>query len=159
MDYWIFNVHRNHTKYIHQLSQLILSKILQERLLVYTFYNYLQLSIEQTKVWVSLVAQTVKICLQYRRPRFNPWVKKIPWRSHVLLFVTPWIVAHQAPVSMGFSRQEYWSGLPFPSAEDLLHPGIKPSSPSLQVDSLLSEPPGNFTEFLTIAKICLNPSV
>ena len=58
------------------------------------------------------------------------------------LFVTPWTVACQAPLSMGFSRLEYWSGLPFPSAGDLPGPGIKPKSPALQVDSLPSEPPG-----------------
>ena len=57
-------------------------------------------------------------------------------------FVTPWTVAHQAPQPMGFSRQEYWSGLPFPSPEDLLDPGIEPQLPSLQTDSLPSEPPG-----------------
>ena len=48
--------------------------------------------------------------------------------SHVLLFVAPWIVAHQAPLSMGFSRQEYWSGLPFPPLGDLPDPGIEPMS-------------------------------
>ena len=51
--------------------------------------------------------------------------------SHVQLFVTPWTVAHQAPLSMGFSRQEYWSGLPFPSPGDLPDPGIEPASPAL----------------------------
>ena len=51
--------------------------------------------------------------------------------SHVRLFVTPWTVAYQDPQSMGFSRQEYWSGLPFPSAGDLPDPGIKPESPAL----------------------------
>ena len=56
--------------------------------------------------------------------------------SRVWLFVTPWTVAHQAPLSMEFSRQEYWSGLPFPSPEDLPNPGIKPRSPALQADSL-----------------------
>ena len=56
--------------------------------------------------------------------------------------VAPWTVAHQAPLSMGFSRQEYWSGLPFPSLGDLPKPGIEPESPALQADSLLSEPPG-----------------
>ena len=61
--------------------------------------------------------------------------------SHVRLFVTPWAVAHQAPPSMGFSRQEYWSGLPFPSSEDLPNPEIEPRSPSLQADALTSEPP------------------
>ena len=49
---------------------------------------------------------------------------------------TPWTVAHQAPLSMGFSRQEYWSGLPCPPSEDLPNPGIEPRSPTLQVDSL-----------------------
>ena len=57
-------------------------------------------------------------------------------------FVTPWTVAHQAPLSMGFSRQEYWSGLPFTSPGDLPNPGIKPRSPALQADALTSEPPG-----------------
>ena len=51
----------------------------------------------------------------------------------------PWTVAHQAPPSMGFSRQECWSGLPFPSPGDLLDPGIKPRSPTLQADTLPSE--------------------
>ena len=60
----------------------------------------------------------------------------------VQLFATPWTVAHQAPLSMGFSRQEYWSGLPFPSPGDLPHPGIKPKCPALQADSLPPEPPG-----------------
>ena len=62
--------------------------------------------------------------------------------SHVGLFATPWTVAHQAPLSMGFSRQEYWSGLPFPSSGDLHNPGIEPRSPALQADALPSEPPG-----------------
>ena len=49
--------------------------------------------------------------------------------SRVQLFAAPWTVTHQAPLSMKFSRQEYWSGLPFPSPGDLLGPGIKPASP------------------------------
>ena len=52
-------------------------------------------------------------------------------------------VAHQVPPRMEFSRQEYWSGLPFPSPGDLPNPGIKPGSPALWADALLSEPPGN----------------
>ena len=52
--------------------------------------------------------------------------------SHVRLFVTPWTVANQAPLSMGFSRQEYWSGLPFPSPGDLPNAGIELGSPALQ---------------------------
>ena len=63
--------------------------------------------------------------------------------SRVQLFATPWTVAYQAPPSMKFSRQEYWSELPFPSPGDLPDPGIKPGSPALQADALLSEPPGN----------------
>ena len=62
--------------------------------------------------------------------------------SRVQLFVTPWTVTCQAPLSMAFSRQEYQSGSPFPSLGDLLNPGIKPRSPALQADSLPSEPPG-----------------
>ena len=58
--------------------------------------------------------------------------------SCVQLFVTAWPVVHQAPLSMGFSKQEYWSGLPFPSPGDLPHPGTEPESPELQVDSLPS---------------------
>ena len=61
--------------------------------------------------------------------------------SHVRLFATPWTIAYQAPLSMGFSRQEYWSGLPFPSPGDLPAPEIKPESPSFQADALTSEPP------------------
>ena len=62
--------------------------------------------------------------------------------SRVRLFATPWTVAYQAPLSMGFSRQEYWSGLPFPSPGDLPDPGIEPRSPALEADALTSEPPG-----------------
>ena len=56
--------------------------------------------------------------------------------------MTPWTVAHQAPLSMGFSRQEYWSRYAFPSPKDLPNPRIEPRSPVLQADSLLYEPPG-----------------
>ena len=62
--------------------------------------------------------------------------------SRVRLFATPRTVAYQAPPSMGFSRQDYWSGLPFPSPGDIPNPGIKPESPSLQTGALPSEPPG-----------------
>ena len=68
---------------------------------------------------------------------------KVKSLSHVPLFVTPWTVAYQAPPSMGFSRQEYWSGLPFPSSGNLPHPGIKPRSPALYTDALPPEPPGS----------------
>ena len=61
--------------------------------------------------------------------------------SHVQLFATPRTVAHQAPLSMGIFRQEYWSGLPFSAPGDLPDPGIEPRSPTLQADILTSEPP------------------
>ena len=66
--------------------------------------------------------------------------------SRVRLFATPWTVAYQDPPFMGFSRQEYWIGLPFPSPGDLPYPGIEPGSPTLQADALTSEPPGKPTE-------------
>ena len=56
--------------------------------------------------------------------------------SHVWLLATPWAIAHHAPLSIGFPKQEYWSGLPFPSPEDLPDPDIAPVSPSLAADSL-----------------------
>ena len=58
----------------------------------------------------------------------------------------PWTVARQAPLTMGFSRQEYWSGVPFPSPGDLPDPGIKPGSPALQADSFPTELPGKPSE-------------
>ena len=67
---------------------------------------------------------------------------KVKLLSCVGLFATLWTVAYQAPPSMGFSRQEYWSGLPFPPPVDLPDPGIEPGSPTLQADSLPSELPG-----------------
>ena len=66
---------------------------------------------------------------------------KVKLHSRVRLFATPWTVAPQAPPSMGFSRQEYWSGLPFPSPGYLPNPGIEPRSPTLQAYALTSEPP------------------
>ena len=63
--------------------------------------------------------------------------------NRVWLCVTPWTVAHQVSLSMGFSRQEYWNGLPFPPPGDFPNPGIQPRSPTLQADSLPSEPPGS----------------
>ena len=65
--------------------------------------------------------------------------------SHARLFVSPWTVAHQTPLSTGFSRQEYWSGLSCPPPGDLPDPGVKPAfpePPALQVDFFYTEPPG-----------------
>ena len=69
---------------------------------------------------------------------------KVKSLSRVRLFATPWGVAHQVSPSMGFSRQEYWSGLLFPSPGDLLNPGIKPTSPAWQADSSSESLRNNF---------------
>ena len=71
---------------------------------------------------------------------------KVKSLSHVQLFPTLWTIAHQAPLSMGFSRQEYWSRLPFPSPGDLPNPGIEPRPPALEAEALTSEPPGKHDE-------------
>ena len=62
--------------------------------------------------------------------------------SHVQVFVIPWTVAHQSPLSIGFSRQEYWSGLPFPSLGDLPDPGIEPAPLAVAGKSFTTESPG-----------------
>ena len=68
---------------------------------------------------------------------------KVKSLSRVGLFEIPWTAAYQAPLSLGFSRQECWSGLSFPSPGDLPDPGIEAGSPALQADALPSEAPGN----------------
>ena len=90
------------------------------------------------RFWVERESLTFKKRKGYSAAMFSE-VKSL---SCVQLFAIPWTVACQAPPSMGFSRQEYWSGLPFPSPGDLPNPGIEPGSPTLQADSLLSQPPG-----------------
>ena len=79
---------------------------------------------------------------------FKAFLVKVKPPSPVQLFVILWTVVYQVSLSMGFSRQEYWSGLPFPSPGDLPDPGIKPRSPALQADTLPSEPPGKPVLFL-----------
>ena len=78
-------------------------------------------------------------------------------KPRVRLFATPWTVAYQAPPSMGFSRQEYWSGLPFPSPGNLPDSGIEPWSPTLQADGLTSEPPGKPTLYIELLKMSFFP--
>ena len=87
---------------------------------------------------LSLFVLLICIC----QLSFFSFFPKCQLLSHVQLFVTAWTVACQAPLSMGFRRQDYWSGLPFPSPEGLPNPGIEPGSPALHADSLPSEPPG-----------------
>ena len=74
--------------------------------------------------------------------------------SHVQLFATPWTVAHQAPLSMEFSRQEYWSGLPFPSPGDLSNPGTELASlvPPALTGSFFTTSP---LQFSSVAQSCL----
>ena len=71
--------------------------------------------------------------------------------SRVRVFATLWTVAYQAHPSMGFSRQEYWSGVPLPSPGDLPDPGIEPGSPTLQADTLPSEPPGKCIPIINVS--------
>ena len=102
-------------------------------------------------IWISLFYNFIPI---FKWLLGSLWSMKVKEKSlsRVQLFVTPWTVAYQTPLSMGFSRQECWSGLPFPSPGDLPNPGINPRSPALQADALLSEPPGKFYNFM----ICIN---
>ena len=81
---------------------------------------------------------------------------KVKSLSRVRLFATPWTVTYQAPQSMGFSRQENWSGLPFPSPGDLPNPGIEPGSPALQTDALPSEPLNNNINAFKVVGLELN---
>jgi len=74
--------------------------------------------------------------------------------SPVQFFATPWTVAHQALLSMGFPRQEYWSGLPFFPPRDLPNPGIEPQSPALKVDSLPTELPVPWIKYWLKATVC-----
>ena len=89
-----------------------------------------------------LVFMVLRVTLWYfvRQPLLTKWKWKV-FLSCVWLFATSGTVAHQAPLSMGFSRQEDWSGLPFPPPGHHPDPGIKPGSPALQAISLPSEPP------------------
>ena len=91
-----------------------------------------------------LASGFLRVMAIFTQPLWGSWKWKVKVKSlsRVRLFATPWTVPYQAPQSMEFSRQEYWSGLPFPSPEDLPNPGIEPRSPALQADALPSEPPG-----------------
>ena len=82
------------------------------------------------------------------------YIWKWKW-SHVWLFATPWTVAYQAPLSMRFSRQGYWSGLPFSSPGDLPNPGIELVFPALQADALPSEPPGSPIYMCVCVCVCV----
>ena len=90
-----------------------------------------------------------KLVMEYKavycHPAYLPYMQSgVEWKSLscVQLLATTWTATCQAPLSMGFSEQEHWSGLPFPSLEDLPNPEIKPGSTTLQADALTSEPTG-----------------
>ena len=87
--------------------------------------------------WACMHAKPVSV----KSKLYLKW-NEVKSLNRVWLFATPWTVARRALLSMGFSRQEYWSGLPFPSPGDLPDPGIEPKSPTLEADALTSEPPG-----------------
>ena len=109
-----------------EISILILQKLIKT-----VFIKYKSLKQHSNQLDVTDLYRT-----------FHTKISSVQLLSCVRLFATPWTVACQASRSMEFSRQEYWSGLPHPSPGDLPNPRIEPSSPTLQVDSLLSEPPG-----------------
>ena len=94
-------------------------------------------------IWI-LNSSSHSPCIQWHLEKTKVKVKEKSL-SHVWLFATPWTVAYQAPLSMGFSRQEHWSGLTSPSPEDLPDPRIESRYPALQADALVSEPPGKIT--------------
>ena len=98
----------------------------------------------RTLEWVAISFSNA--CMHSKLLQSCLWISYVKWSEVAQSCPTlcdPWAVAHQAPPSMGFSRQEYWSGLPLPSPGDLPDPGIEPRSPALQADALTSAPPGN----------------
>ena len=115
--------------------------------------------VQERQVWslgqedpLRSLEQEMAIALQYSHQEdpmdkwslagYSPWGCKESDTTEHTYTLTPWTIAYQTPLSMGFSRQEYCSGLPFPSPGDLPNPGIEPGSPALQADALPSEPPG-----------------
>ena len=115
--------------------------------------------------WCPWIRKSVTTQVPCSRPSVsayvqNTWIQnakvKVKSLSCVWLFATLWTVAHQARPSIGFSRQENWSGLPFPSPGDLPNPGIEPRSPELQADALTSETPGKPTECQLYFKYFIN---
>ena len=88
---------------------------------------------------LKIIVPNLKKKKEKKKWQILNWMwSEVKWLSHVQLFATPWTVPYQAPSSIEFFRQEYWSGLPFPSPRNLLNPGIEPRSPALQANALLS---------------------
>ena len=105
----------------------------------------------ETKLWA--IAKPLYHALKGADSELLVWIKVCHSLSRVHLFAIPWTVACQAALSMGFSRQEYWGGLPCPPPGDLPSPGIEPGSLALQADSLPSKPPGKPNMHTTTYKI------
>ena len=117
------------TCYPSDFQRILMQKCFGEDREGYTFYNY-----------ENNCATTKWICVKIARaPRVHAWMLS-PF-SRVRLFLTLWTVAHQAHLSMGFPRQEYWHGWSCPPPGDLPDPGIELTPPELQGDSLSTEPP------------------
>ena len=108
----------------------------------FTFLMLFNLCIQITHLLHNLDFSPVRIPCLLVRLNYDKVKVKMKSLSHVQLFVTPRTVAYQAPPSMVFSRQEYWSGLPFTSPGDLPDPGIEPGFSTLQTGALPSDPPG-----------------
>ena len=119
---------------------LVVKKIMWSSFLTYLFYHHDLVTCTWCCEFTGLPLSS------FTSEWVSEWVKPL---SRVRLFATPWTIAYQGPSSTGFSRQEYWSGLPFPSPGDLPNPGIKPRCPTFQADALTSELPGNSPVLLT----------
>ena len=119
-----------------------LHEILQARILKWVAFPFSRGSSQpRDQTGVSCIAGRFFTNWAVREAHTGAW-SEVKSLSRVRLFATPWTEAYQAPPSMGFSRQEYWSGLPFPSPGDLPDPGIEPRSSEFQADALTSELPG-----------------
>ena len=141
-------------EYVYYNQWAIIDKILlTEVCVLFIFLQFLLMSFLCSRILQGYITFTVvfllsKCLLSTCCPPGTMLIVKeseVKSLSRVRLCATPWTVAHQAPPSMGFSRQGNWSGLPFPSPGDLPDSGIELRSPALQADVLPSEPPGNLS--------------
>ena len=116
---------------VKKLSIMVLDKA---KVCVYVHVHILKVLHFQTKNLIFFIPLLLFSVVHYQ---------KVKLLSRVRLFAIPWTVVYQASLSMGFSKQEYWSGVPFPTPGDLPDPGIEPRSPELQADALPSEHQGS----------------
>ena len=119
--------HSSWTEEAGRLKSLGSQRVRHNRVTEHSSQSTYSVTSYQGTAWRRKVAQSRCTVLQVTRAQHEE-AKSL---SRVQLFATPWTVACQAPLSMGFSRQEYWNGLPFPSPGDLHNSGIKPRSPAL----------------------------